>query len=622
MSTGGNEYDDDEVFNMARAKITNLKLKTQVHEVEVGIKEIHEENYQEALRQREEVHNMHSRAAEDLDKFDVHMDQVVVNCHYTTTEMHKLLPSLMPAAEVQQLEGFAAVDVPATTKLLQDLLVNKIDPRVRVEVIQQLRRIVAIHTQEDLVDTILPLHDVAFSDLLLHDHIWEQLGLTDLDVKKIQQTIEEYDIKRQEALEKDEINLSEQLHDEMIRSLADFIKMLQDRIKVVEGQSSRPELLHKLDMLKQGSAMTIEKFKNQQLKLKERLGGDLDLLEAMDMTMRADHGKKCSDFQAFKSKNTNDIEVCEGEQVNVWDEITELYERLKSLGQERYDLIAERMEATETEAKRKALYEKQCLVHGNHYKVLIGLRGKADMALDVLNIVDEYVNKGIQSITDRSEKIEADLAALLLDERKNYLSVFRRYYLTCGELKYKKEKRQAVIDRQIRHCAAQIEFAKETLDPDTKKYQQEQAEVLALRDTCEKKIEILANRMEVATDIFEPTAIALNNAGVSFLHPAIELEEINVSRRAGHNQVVKRYVSEDQEEVDLEDEDVNSVAQEVQKVKSMAPGSLSSMTKMQPTKSLKGSPRRPKSPHKGGTHRSNLLLRRTRTDGASPDTSF
>ena len=40
--------------------------------------------------------------------------------------------------------------------------------------------------------------------------------------------------------------------------------------QVIEGQGSRPELLHKLDMLKEGSAMTIEKFKNQQLKLKER----------------------------------------------------------------------------------------------------------------------------------------------------------------------------------------------------------------------------------------------------------------------------------------------------------------------------------------------------------------
>ena len=38
------------------------------------------------------------------------------------------------------------------------------------------------------------------------------------------------------------------------------------------------------------------------LRHKHRLGGDLELLEAMDMTMRADHGKKCLDFQTFKSK--------------------------------------------------------------------------------------------------------------------------------------------------------------------------------------------------------------------------------------------------------------------------------------------------------------------------------
>ena len=42
----------------------------------------------------------------------------------------------------------------------------------------------------------------------------------------------------------------------------------------------------------------------------------------------------------FPGRNDDDIEVCEGEQVNVWDEITELYGRLKSLGQERYDLVS------------------------------------------------------------------------------------------------------------------------------------------------------------------------------------------------------------------------------------------------------------------------------------------
>lgn len=627
-SDSENVEDDDEVVNLAKAKIKNLKLKTSVEETELQIKEVHEENRAEIMRMREECASLHELAEDNMDKFDVEMVQSAVDVQYGPTEMFKLMPTLLPATEVATLQGYDCPDVPAVHKILLDLLSEKCDKNRRIELDRVLRKIASIHDKEDLVDVILPLHDLNFSDLLLGNHIWQQLGLTDQTVKELQQRIEDTDAKRQDALEKDEIILSEQLHEEVIRLLAEFIKCIQDRIKIVEGQGSRPDLLTKLGLFKQGAYGTIEKFKTQQLKLKDRFAVDQTTLAEMDDALQAENKTKTLEFQRFQTSNADAITDNENRQADLFDQIVQLQAQMKALGDVRFELVNDRMDVTEKEAKRAALYTKQRQVHAEHAKVYVALQSRADQCLDLLKSTEEYVDKGSEAIWVNSEKIANHLATLLLDEKKNYLSVFRRYYLTCGELKYKKEKRQATIDRQVRHHEAQIEFAKETLDPDTKKYQKMKADVLVLREECEKKIWTLEQKMDAATDLFEPTAKSLDDSGISFLHPAIELEEINVSRRANMNEAVKSYVKKETDDVEFEDEDVNITHHEVQKVKTTAHGGLATSVGMvasskavsctSPNKMLKGgvkgSPRRAKSPGGGPGARPNLLLRRTRVD--------
>lgn len=579
--------EDDDVFEMARAKIKNLKLKTQVEETEIAIKEMHEEHLHEAHKEREEITILHQRADDYMDQFDLEGNKTVIETQYTPTDMYKICQLTVPLQEVDDLTDYIAPDVEAVRQILEELLAQKAGRRRREFLEDELRNIAAIHNSPDLVDVVLPLHDLNWSDLLNNDTVWEQLNNSDAQVKHLQLRIEEVDADRQDALNNDDMILAEQLHDQVIALLEEFIEIIKDRIKICKGKGHRPDLLSKLERFKQDSYGTIDKFKNGQYNLKDRLNDDLAKLDDHDVQMKEANRKAVDIFEEFKLRNAECIDANEKKQNEIWDHILDLYAQLKALGDERWELIAQRIEETEKEDNRKAEYNKMRLVHRDHYNTLLNLRDKADDSLDLLKAVEDYLNKASEDVYIKSEQIDIELNGLLLDEQKNYLSVFRRYYLTCGELKYKKEKRQVAIDKTVRKHDEQIEIAKETLDPNSRRYKEAQTDALLLREEIQKKIAILSNKMDKGSDDFEDCEHRLNAAGVSFLHPSIELQEINVGRRANLNSVAKKYVTKDKDEVDVEDEDIHVTNDETQTVKSTG-GLSQSMRTQSPTHTKRG----------------------------------
>jgi len=115
---------------------------------------------------------------------------------------------------------------------------------------------------------------------------------------------------------------------------------------------------------------------------------------------------------------------------------------------------------------------------------------------------------------------------------KEYLEAFRRLYKTLGQLVYKKEKRLEEIDRNIRTTHIQLEFAIETFDPNAKKHSDTKKDLYKLRTQVEEELEMLKDKMATALEAFGPTEDALIQAGIDFMHPAEEVEDSNLNRRA------------------------------------------------------------------------------------------
>eukprot|EP00998_Keelungia_sp_KM082_P006543 NODE_278_length_2151_cov_113.239625_g272_i0.p1 GENE.NODE_278_length_2151_cov_113.239625_g272_i0~~NODE_278_length_2151_cov_113.239625_g272_i0.p1 ORF type:complete len:628 (-),score=204.76 NODE_278_length_2151_cov_113.239625_g272_i0:159-2042(-) len=591
--------EDDEIFDMARSKIRSLKLKTQVVETEEAIQDMHADHLLEADKQREEITILHQRADDYMDQLDLEGNKTIVEPNYTVTDMYKNCQLVIPLQEVEELADFIAPDVEAVRQILDELLAQQAGRRRREFLDDEMRQIASVNNNSDLVDIVLPLHDLNWSDLLHNNSVWEQLNNSDAQVKHLQLRIEETDADRADALASDDMLLSEQLHDQVIALLEEFLEIIKDRIKICKTKGKRPDLLAKLEKFKQASYDTIDRLRNAQQSVKDRLNEDLDKLDQWENAYRDDQKVDVSAFEQFKDSNADAIDANEKDQNDVWDQIIGMYERLKELGDERWNLINQRIQETEKWDTKKSENNKMRLIHRDQYNTLLNLRDKCDDCMDLLKSVEDYLNKASEDIYSKSEEIEMELNNLLLDEQKNYLSVFRRYYLTCGELKYKKEKRQTAINRTVRKHDELIETAKETLDPNCRKYKEAQADALLLREEIQKKINVVSTKMDKSADDFEPTEDALNAAGISFLHPAVELQDLNSRKRRELNQVAKKYSSKDKQEIDEEDDDVVKTEVEVEQVKKSGG---------------QGTAMRPQSPtHKRGTKRYQME-RRTRDE--------
>eukprot|EP00997_Jenningsia_sp_PLL12_P003504 NODE_1660_length_1099_cov_67.210476_g1357_i0.p1 GENE.NODE_1660_length_1099_cov_67.210476_g1357_i0~~NODE_1660_length_1099_cov_67.210476_g1357_i0.p1 ORF type:complete len:217 (+),score=64.32 NODE_1660_length_1099_cov_67.210476_g1357_i0:304-954(+) len=178
------------------------------------------------------------------------------------------------------------------------------------------------------------------------------------------------------------------------------------------------------------------------------------------------------------------------------------------------------------------------------------------------------------AILVQHESVTNELQGLLYDEQRNYLSVFRRFYLTLGELLFKKEKRMQEAQRQLRNAQLQVEIAKETLDANVKLYKDQTRALSQQYDNISSKVEFLAQKADSVKEDFEPTDHALRAQGLQFLHPAIELQELNVARRVKLNTVRRRFMEQDRDDVAEEDEAVANMTAAAMQAKKMGLSSL------------------------------------------------
>ena len=110
--------------------------------------------------------------------------------------------------------------------------------------------------------------------------------------------------------------------------------------------------------------------------------------------------------------------------------------------------------------------------------------------------------------------------------------MFRRLYLTIGQLIYKKEKKLEEVDQHIRNEHMQLEFSIETFDPNAKRHSDRKKELYEERSMAEEELQTLKDRLQTIEDLFTPTAEFLRSQGIDFVHPSEEVEESNLARRS------------------------------------------------------------------------------------------
>ena len=220
------------------------------------------------------------------------------------------------------------------------------------------------------------------------------------------------------------------------------------------------------------------------------------------------------------------------EQDTVWKNITDSFADLKRLSTDRMARIDLWMRKVEGHDHARVDHIKVVALCKDHAQTLEYVKNDTDTCENLIDQFEDFITLAIRSTKEVAGKATSEGDVLALDEQKRYLGLFRRFYMQLGELLFKKQKRLEEVDRMIRSCEFQIDFCKETLDPDLRRYRDQLKDLQLRRVEVADKVSRLQIRGDDRAAQFMPHEDALHKAGLEFDSPLLEMHEHVVDCRA------------------------------------------------------------------------------------------
>eukprot|EP01012_Entosiphon_sulcatum_P023665 TRINITY_DN2876_c0_g1_i1.p1 TRINITY_DN2876_c0_g1~~TRINITY_DN2876_c0_g1_i1.p1 ORF type:complete len:738 (-),score=195.57 TRINITY_DN2876_c0_g1_i1:77-2212(-) len=547
---------EEQLFEVTKQKIQNLKFQTPLLEHEEALRQLHRQLLQEAENQRQDLSALHQKGADQLALLDANV-RCPILVTYTSEQLVSENALSMPLEELRALAAAAHPDLVLMQRLLDELLEPSCNRRRRDAIEGSLKENVPILRTPILAELAIPIFDLLHSDLLNTGQIRAQLFASDDVVKRLQHKVEQLEQAREQALNDDDMMQAERLHMQSIDMLADLMAAIQSRLQTLGGETN--SLGSMLRRFIEHAQRAVAEWREQEAEIQRRCEEDLAKVARKDRSQVAENDAHCNQFDIFREASNAALSENMQRQDEVYAKVCQLYEQLRELGEARWQQVTERVDALEREERRKEHYASYCRASDEHQRMLRNVLQNCSECLTAMSALETFLQGGTELVAAKYEASERELKDLRLDEQRNHLSVFRRYYLTVGELLFKKEKRLQELDRLQRHAELQVQMARDTLDSNIKQYR-DQAHVFEEEtNQLSEVVNALREKADQAKDDFEETSEALRRDGVQFLHPAIELQEQNVQRRAKLNQLKKKYADKDKEDCEHEEEDVKKL---------------------------------------------------------------
>jgi hypothetical protein len=247
---------------------------------------------------------------------------------------------------------------------------------------------------------------------------------------------------------------------------------------------------------------------------------------------------------------------------------------LNELGEERVSEVESWIQQSERMERMKAEYAEIVSVIERHKKSLVQVENQAKATLDVVRAYEDFIHTvgaGIKRIADATI---LDTDSMIMAERKLHLTVFRRYYLTLGDLLYKKELRLQELDRMMRQIDQSIAFCVETFDPALQKYREQRKELDRIKNEVSKKVTTMRQNGSKAASDFAATEDFLIAHGLQFTSPVIEMQEHLVEKKSMVLKMKKSVQEKEKAELEAESTGFESLNETTKQAKLTGMASL------------------------------------------------
>eukprot|EP01012_Entosiphon_sulcatum_P023757 TRINITY_DN2885_c0_g1_i2.p1 TRINITY_DN2885_c0_g1~~TRINITY_DN2885_c0_g1_i2.p1 ORF type:complete len:916 (+),score=228.55 TRINITY_DN2885_c0_g1_i2:106-2748(+) len=357
------------------------------------------------------------------------------------------------------------------------------------------------------------------------------LDETEEQIQDLKTKVERAESARQRSMDQEDLYSAEQYYEDGLEYLDRLVDVMLQRLGTILDQGSRKNLLISLRRLSNDADERMNDIKKANDELLQAIDEDI---ASIQKRLQDEHEASELRHKQFEEADHHAREVLlsnQRQQDKIWKDIAYSFQELVELGEARVQEIESWTKEVEKEERGKVEFNAVLQAGEEHLRQLQALRCDAVCCEDILKEFDGYIRLATQTVTQLSDAASSEGDVLALAEQQQYLQVFRKYYLWLGDYLYKKEKQLEETDRMLRNAQFQIDFAKETLDPNLNSYRDSLAELTIRRTKLWAKVDLLRQKGDERARQFEPHEEALRAAGMEFASPVLELQELTVERR-------------------------------------------------------------------------------------------
>ena len=306
---------------------------------------------------------------------------------------------------------------------------------------------------------------------------------------------------------------------ERVRILAKLVDECQVSMKVREEYSAKAQQAA-ADLEKESERLKAdcERDLARLYTLKKQVdGAEAEMLERTENDRKASD-KKLEEIHARKS--------------DAWDQVAMLLMQIKELEAERHREIKGRMESKVRDETRRTEYAAFTNVSDAQARNYDRTIRNCDTQTHCTKLMGEFLHSGFFVIDKGLTQRKTVLDQALLDAQNVHLEVFRTLLFTLGDIEYRKDRRIEEVGENIQAAHIQQEMCSDSLNPNAKKFSDAKKEFLRLRDDLQLEVQDIRDRQKAASEQYEPTDLALRNAGSTHQHPIEELEDRRLNQRA------------------------------------------------------------------------------------------
>uniref|UniRef100_A0A7S1I7X9 Uncharacterized protein n=2 Tax=Eutreptiella gymnastica TaxID=73025 RepID=A0A7S1I7X9_9EUGL len=440
--------------------------------------------------------------------------------------------------------------------------------------------------------------------------VHEMLDTTEDQIVNMNETINDCDRNRKEAYQQEDWRSYEEWTNKSLDLQEKIMELITYRANRI-GENSQDAFKKNVEVYVDQVHTGVCQAKNENENMKLRLNADKAHLAAVKEKQRADMKLREKQMDRVEEKMEEFLKRNQQRQAVVWETIQSQLEELEKLNVSKNQEIekwSRKKEEYTRNQKQSELTIEGCT---RHEAALEELVADLETCENILNSWEPLCQRAKKKAFAYIEDSAAEREEMTIAEIRRYVSVFRRYWMTIGDVVFKKEKRLEEINRQIRSTEFLVEFTKETLDPELHRYKETLGDLQINRDNVTKKLDEAMIRSEDQYTTYLPWEQKLRDLGEDVESPVVQQTEVQMENRTRLLKVRENHLNKDRNELVVKEKKELESHKEMVQSKSAPPmaallpqsptrfqlGSATSSRTWSPKPQSPSSPVSPRSPH-------------------------